>query len=572
MTASAARARPLTRWIAPTEPASDIVSRLAADLKLPATVCRLLAVRGYDQPEAARTFLRPRLEQLHAPLLMRGMDAAVERLSRAVRDGETVLVHGDYDVDGMVSTTILVRTLRHLGGKAVPFIPHRVTDGYDLSAAGVLAARAANASVLVTCDCGTSACGPVDELTQGGIDVVITDHHLPSAPAPQCLAVLNPRVPGCDYPDKDLCAAGVAFKLSIALLEAMHASTNIALRMLDLVALATIADVAPLRGENRIMVRYGLRLMEETQHPGLKALLLSSGLAEKGITAGRVGFILAPRLNAVGRLGAAMRGVELLLTDDPGHANTIARELEEMNRSRQDLDKDTLADARTMLERESASPVGIVLASPNWHPGVIGIVASRLVEEYYRPVVLIAVKDGVGKGSGRSIPPFDLHGGLLECRDLLQRFGGHRAAAGITISEDRIPEFAQCFDAVAKARLTEEQLVPELRVDIEVPIDEAGAELETLLRHFEPFGMGNPAPVLASRGVRLAGPPRVIGVQGLKLRLARRVGELEAVWWQGGDRSSEFASGASIDVAYRLELDHYFQPPRLVARVVDAHF
>lgn len=572
MTASAARARPLTRWIAPTEPASDIVSRLAADLKLPATVCRLLAVRGYDQPEAARTFLRPRLEQLHAPLLMRGMDAAVERLSRAVRDGERVLVHGDYDVDGMVSTTILVRTLRHLGGKAVPFIPHRVTDGYDLSAAGVLAARAANASVLVTCDCGTSACGPVDELTQGGIDVVITDHHLPSAPAPQCLAVLNPRVPGCDYPDKDLCAAGVAFKLSIALLEAMHASTNIALRMLDLVALATIADVAPLRGENRIMVRYGLRLMEETQHPGLKALLLSSGLAEKGITAGRVGFILAPRLNAVGRLGAAMRGVELLLTDDPGHANTIARELEEMNRSRQDLDKDTLADARTMLERESASPVGIVLASPNWHPGVIGIVASRLVEEYYRPVVLIAVKDGVGKGSGRSIPPFDLHGGLLECRDLLQRFGGHRAAAGITISEDRIPEFAQCFDAVAKARLTEEQLVPELRVDIEVPIDEAGAELETLLRHFEPFGMGNPAPVLASRGVRLAGPPRVIGVQGLKLRLARRVGELEAVWWQGGDRSSEFASGASIDVAYRLELDHYFQPPRLVARVVDAHF
>jgi single-stranded-DNA-specific exonuclease len=215
--------------------------------------------------------------------------------------------------------------------------------------------------------------------------------------------------------------------------------------------------------------------------------------------------------------------------------------------------------------------VGIVLASPNWHPGVIGIVASRLVEEYYRPVLLVAVKDGVGKGSGRSIPPFDLHGGLQECRDLLERFGGHRAAAGITISEERIPEFAQRFDAVTRARLTDEQLIPELRVDIEIPIDEAGAELELLLRHFEPFGMGNPAPVLASRDVRLAGPPRVIGAQGLKLRLARRNGELEAVWWQAGDRSGEFAVGASIDVAYRLELDHYFQPPRLVARVVDAH-
>jgi single-stranded-DNA-specific exonuclease len=570
MTTSAARVRPLTRWIAPTEPATDLVARLAAELKLPATVCRLLAVRGYHEPEAARTFLRPRLEQLHPPKLMRGMEAAVERLARAVRDGETVLVHGDYDVDGMVSTTILVRTLRHLGGRVIPFIPHRVTDGYDLSAAGVLAARAAKASVLVTCDCGTSACGPVDELMQGGIDVVITDHHLPSSPAPQCLAVLNPRVPGCDYPDKDLCAAGVAFKLSIALLEEMHASTNIAFRMLDLVALATVADVAPLRGENRILVRYGLRLMEETQHPGLRALLLSSGIADKGITAGRVGYILAPRLNAVGRLGQAMRGVELLLSDDAGHANTIARELEEMNRSRQDLDKDTLAEARAMLERETACPVGVVLASPNWHPGVIGIVASRLVEEYYRPVVLIAVKDGVGKGSGRSIAPFDLHGGLSECREVLERFGGHRAAAGLTISEERIPEFAQCFDAVARARLTDEQLVPELRVDIELPIDEAGAELEVLLRHFEPFGMGNPAPVLASRGVRLAGPPRVIGAQGLKLRLAKSGGELEAVWWQGGERSGEFVSGATIDVAYRLELDHYFQPPRLVARVVDA--
>ncbi|MEP7344291.1 MAG: single-stranded-DNA-specific exonuclease RecJ, partial [Gemmatimonadaceae bacterium] len=520
--------------------------------------------------EDAKRYLRPRLEQLHNPAMLTGIDRAVERLSRAIAAGEPILVHGDYDVDGMCSSTILVRTLRSLGGIAHPFIPHRLADGYDLGDAGVRAARACGARVVVTCDCGTSAHAAVRALGELGIDVIITDHHLPSMDPPVCLAVLNPRVPGNEYPDKDLCAAGVVFKLAIALLSAHGASTSFAFRMLDLVALATVADVAPLRGENRVMVRYGLRLLRETQNVGLRALLMSSGLEEKEITAGRVGFILAPRLNAVGRLGSAMQGLELLMSDDMSHALSIARELEELNRARQDLDRATLAEARGQVERQvQEGRVGLVLSSDKWHPGVIGIVASRIVEEFNRPTMLIAVQDGVGKGSGRSIGAFDLHAGLSACSDLLVRYGGHRAAAGVTIDPAQIEAFARRFADVAHERLTADDLVPEVRVDLAIDIDDATKELDHVLRHFEPHGLGNPCPTLLATGVRLAGPPKALGDRGMRMRLATSRGGLDAVWWGANGRAAELKMGSTYDVAFRLELDNYFTPPRLTARIMD---
>jgi single-stranded-DNA-specific exonuclease len=498
------------------------------------------------------------------------MGDAVARLSTAVRAGETIFVHGDYDVDGMCSTTILVRTLRHLGANAVAFAPHRINDGYDLGEAGVRAAVAAGAKVVVTCDCGTTAHEPVADLRRHGIDVIITDHHLPSRPPPDCVAVLNPRVAGCDYPDKDLCAAAVAFKLSLALLEHHGAGPNVALNMLDLVALATVADVAPLRGENRILVRYGLRLMAETKNTGLRALINASGLEGRELTAGRIGFILAPRLNAVGRIGDAKRGLELLLTSDEGLANEIARDLEEINRTRQAIDRQTLDAARKLAATmDLDSSVGLVIAAEGWHPGVIGIVASRLVEDLYRPVVLVAVDGGVGKGSGRSIPAFDLHEGLTACADLLVRYGGHRAAAGLTIDASRIPELAARFDAVARERLTSDDLTPELRVDLEVPLADANDSLERLLRHFEPFGIGNPAPLLATRGVRLASAPRVIGQNGLKFALRDATTELEGVWWGVAHRAAEWSATQEVDVAYRLERDLWRDTSRLVARLAD---
>ena len=562
--------RPQARWTNPRPVDVALAQRLSTELNLPPLVSSLLVARGMGAVEDARNYLRPRMDQLHSPFLMRGMAEAVERLSLAIRANETILVHGDYDVDGMCSTTIMVRTLRQLGANAVPFAPHRLTDGYDLGEAGVRAAVAAGATLLVTCDCGTTAHDAVADLRRRGIDVIITDHHLPSKPPPECVAVLNPRVPGCEYPDKDLCAAAVAFKLSLALLEQHGAGPNVALNMLDLVALATVADVAPLRGENRILVRYGLRLMAETRNIGLRALINASGLEGRELTAGRIGFILAPRLNAVGRIGDAKRGLDLLLSRDENEANAIARDLEEINRTRQGIDRETLEQARKLAgTKDLDSLAGLVLAAEGWHAGVIGIVASRLVEDLYRPVVMVAIDGGIGKGSGRSIPAFDLHGGLTACSDLLIRYGGHRAAAGLTVDAARIPELAERFDAVARERLTKEDLTPELRVDLEVPLGEANDSLERLLRHFEPFGIGNPAPLLATRGIRLASTPRMIGQNGLKFALRDESTELEGVWWGVSHRAAEWRATQVVDVAYRLERDLWKDTSRLVARLCD---
>lgn len=561
---------PRPRWSLHEAPAAGPVAELAAALQLPAVAAQLLVARGHGDAEGAKLFLRPKLERLHDPLSMHGMDVAVERLVRAVKGGEMVLVHGDYDVDGICSTTLLVRLLREAGGRVTPFIPSRMTDGYDLTMAGVRAAQACGAAVVVTCDCGTSAIEPIAALAAAGIDTIVSDHHLPGGPLPKCLAVLNPRAPGSGYPDPDLAAVGVAFQLARALAPRLGVRDGFVFRMLDLVALATIADVAPLRGENRIFARFGLRMLAETENPGLRAMIRAAGLEGKPITAGRVGFILAPRLNAVGRLGSALRGVELLLSTSEAEANPIARELEELNRRRQDMDKQTLAEARTLVDRLDLSATrGLVLAAEGWHPGVIGIVASRVVEETGRPAVLVALHEGEGKGSGRSISAFDLHDALTECRDLLVRYGGHRVAAGVTVRAERVAEFAERFNAVACERLTDDDLVPELRVDMELELGAATESLESTLRHFEPFGVGNPGPVFASRGVRLLAPPRRIGADGIRLRLAAGAGEMEAIGWGMAPLAEGLRGGETLDVAWRLERDDYQGRNALQARLAD---
>ncbi len=565
------RQRPPARWVAPERPDAALVALLQRELSLPGALCELLVRRGLDAPERARRFLRPSLDDLAPPTALLGMTEAVDRLVLALERGETILVHGDYDVDGMTSTAILTRVLRGLGGQVVPFVPYRLTDGYDLGPAGVAAAVDAGATLVVTCDCGTSAHAAVDALRAAGIDCIITDHHLPGGPLPAALTVLNPRRPGCPSPDKDLVAAGVVFKLALALCDARGTSRNLVLNLLDLVAIATVADVAPLRGENRTLVRFGLRVLAQSKVAGLRALLRSAGLDSKELTAGRIGYILAPRLNAAGRVGRAQRGVELLLTDDDGTANGIARELEEMNRGRQELDRETLDAARRQLEAQGLGDrFGLVLSGAGWHPGVIGIVASRVVEETGRPTVMIAVEDGIGKGSGRSISAFDLHGALTECRDLFVKFGGHRAAAGVTIQADRIPAFAERFAAIAASQLTPDDLVPELRVDLEIPLPAVTDELLNVLRHCEPFGVGNPAPLFALRGVSAAGAPRRIGDQGLKLTLtADGDGALDAISWELAPRVRDIAWRRPFDVACRLERDEWKGVARIQARIAD---
>lgn len=563
--------RPPARWVPVPAPPADTVARLQHELLLPAEVCRLLAVRGYAAPDDAKRFLRPRLEHVEAPTQLHDASRAVARMAEAIRAQEVIFVHGDYDVDGMSSTALLTRVLRGLGAHhVVPFVPNRLTDGYDLGAAGVEAARVARATLVITCDCGTSAHGPVAELMAAGIDVIVTDHHLPGNGMPPAYAVCNPRHPACPSADKDLAAVGVAYKLSLALCEAMGVSAALAHRQLDLVALATIADVAPLRGENRVLVRYGLKLLAESAHPGLRALIRSSGLEGKPLTAGRVGFVLAPRLNAAGRIADAKLGLRLLLAEREDEANVIARELEELNRARQELDRAVLDQAmRRVEEPDMRDRFAHVLYREGWHAGVIGIVASRIVEQTARPAVLVAVEQGIGKGSGRSIGAFDLHGALSECADLFQRFGGHRAAAGLTMQAAQLPAFVERFDAVARAKLSFEDLVPELRVDLEVPIEQVGEELEKLVRHFEPFGVGNPAPVFHARDARIACAPRKVGSDGLKLAIESSRGDLDAIGWGLAPRAASFSTTRSFDLAFKLERDEYRGVSRLQLRVAD---
>jgi single-stranded-DNA-specific exonuclease len=570
MTAPAPAARPRARWILPEAPDPAAVRALCDELMLPEPICRLLAARGHTPAERAKRYLRPRLDQLLPPEQLLDLDRAVERLVRAIRDGETILVHGDYDVDGISSTTLLTRAFRALGASVTPFIPRRLADGYDLSDAGVRAAREAGATVVVTCDCGTSAVAPVRALQAEGIDVIISDHHLPGGDLPNAFAILNPKRPGCGSEDKDLAAVGVAFKLALAVTRALDGNENLVYGMLDLVALATIADIAPLRGENRVFARYGLRMLAETQNLGLRALIRATGLEGKPLTAGRVGFILAPRLNAVGRLGHALRGVDLLTARTEHEANAIARELEELNARRQEIDRATLEQARKrVLALDLDETYGIVLAEDGWHPGVIGIVASRLVEEFGRPVVLVGLDGEEGKGSGRSIPRFDLHAALARCSHLLKRFGGHRSAAGVTIAREQVDEFARCFNEVARSELTADDLVPELRIDLEVELSELTPAFEALLRHLEPCGVGNPSPMLVTRGVRLAAPPRIVGKEGLKLRLLTDGAPLDAIGWTLGPRIGEIDVARPLDIAYRFERDEYQGVSRLQARLAD---
>ncbi len=561
------RRRPASRWLPPAAAPATVAETLARALTpspeqagkqaVPLVVCQLLAARGVHSVDGAKRFLRPTLDQVESPERMIDLPRAADRLAQAVVRGEPILVHGDYDVDGICSTTLMTKVLRGLGGVVTPFIPDRIADGYDLGPAGVAAAQRVGATVVLTCDCGTSAHAAATALPALGIDLIITDHHLPSGALPEAFAVVNPKRVDCPSADKDLAAVGVAYKLARAVVARCGGDPAAVEGLLDLVALATIADVAPLRGENRVFARLGLAQLAASAHPGIRSLLRAARLDGKPLTAGRVGFTLAPRLNALGRLGQAIRGVELLLAEDEATANVIARECEELNAERQELNRRMLEEALREVETLDLDATwGIVLAREGWHPGVIGIVASRLVEATARPVMMVAVQDGVGKGSGRSIPALDLHGVLADCRDLVVRFGGHRAAAGLTIEAARLPAFAERFDAQVRSRLTTDDLVPTLRTDLELAIDAVDETLERGLRHLEPFGVGNPGPIFVSRGVRIARGPRRIGTDGVKLALETPNGPLEGICWEGA-RAEGIAVGAMVDIAYKLEANEY---------------
>jgi len=555
------------RWVVAPPPDAALVAALASATNLPRPLAALLVQRGFTTVDAARNFLRPSLDQLTDPLRLKDMDRAVDAIVAAVRENHVIAVNGDYDVDGQCSTAILVRTLRVAGAKVTPFIPHRLRDGYDFGPAGLAAAEAAGARLIITCDSGINAHDTVRLAEERGIRVVITDHHLPGEQLPPATAVVNPQRADDTSGLGMLCGAGIAWMMVRAMSPRLGLPEHFPLHLLDLVALATVADVVPLVDQNRIIVRHGLRLMGDTRWAGLRALLHTTKLLGKELKAGQMGFIVGPRLNAAGRVGEPMEGLRLLLTDDPQEAAAIAARLEVLNTERQALDQQMLEEALTQVDEQGGTQAsGLVLAGDAWHPGVVGIVASRVVERFGRPTFLVAFDGETGRASGRSISRFDLHAALVQCGDLLERFGGHHMAAGLTIRRDRLEAFRERFNALVAGKLSQEELGPEQRVDIELPLCEASDELERLGRHLEPTGAGNPGPVFGVRGVRF-GQKRRVGNGHLKGILEDGTSRLSCIGFSWADRVP-WLGEAPVDVAFRLESDDWNGSPSLQAKLV----
>jgi len=550
-------------------PDHAVATQLATELNVPVPLAALLIQRGHSSPELARAFLRPDLATLGDPFALAGMRAAVDTLVDVGRAGGRVLVHGDYDVDGQCASAVLIRALQAANIDVHGFIPDRGRDGYDFGPAGIAEAERIGAALILTCDCGITAIEAVHTAKARGFRVIVTDHHLPAASLPPADAVIDPQRLDDTSGMRMLSGTGVAFKLVQAMSEPLGLPTNFAWHLLDLVALATIADVVPLVGENRVLVRHGLKLLANSRWPGLRALIETARLSGGDLRAGQVGFVIAPRLNAVGRLADARDGLRLLLSDDEREAAVLAARLEELNVRRQALDRAILDEALADVEARYADPEvhrAIVLSSESWHPGVIGIVASRVVERYGRPTFLIGIDGTVGKGSGRSIDRFDLHGALQACGDLLERFGGHRMAAGLTIRPDRIDAFRERFNAVARERLPLQQVGPEQRVDLEVDAAALDDALERLSRHLEPCGMGNPAPVFGLRGACLL-DPRTVGSNHLKARLQSGPRSLDLIAFGWADRVHAMG-GSTVDLALRLEQNEWQGRQSLQGRVV----
>ena len=507
---------------------------------------------------AARRFVEPRLEDLHAPWGLLGMDRAVARIERAIERHERILVHGDYDVDGLTATYLLVTVLREFGADVRFHIPHRLADGYGLSAASIEAAAAAGVSLVITVDCGISANQPIARGAALGVEVVITDHHEPPEALPAAAAIVNPHQPGCTYPFKGLCGVGVAFKLAVALAES-RGGMGVVERHLDVVALGTVADAVPLSGENRVLVHHGLDRLQKSEHIGLRALIEVAGLTGRRINAGHVGFQLAPRLNAAGRMGSALQALDLLLTTDADQARSLAQSLDEDNTRRRELDERVEQEAAERVERELGWPdcSSIVLWSETWHAGVLGIVASRLVERFQRPAILLAVQAPWARGSGRSAGGLDLTRLLTDCADMLSTYGGHAYAAGLSVAPDRLPALRERIEALTRERLDLERCVPRLLVDVDLPFASIDAELLDWLDRLPPHGLDNPEPVFRTEIVRIESSSTVGSGRHLKLWLRDSSGGGDAIGYGFGERAAEFLKGASCAVAYLPQRNEY---------------
>ena len=537
---------------------------LASALGICPATAKVLCARGFGAIDAARRFLKPAASDLHDPFLLEDMHAATARLARAIEQKEPVLLYGDYDVDGTSALVVLKKTLDLVGAIATCHVPHRIRDGYGMRTDAVDAAAALGVKLIVSVDTGIRAGEVVKHAAGLGIDVIVTDHHLPEAELPAAAAVLNPNRPDCLYPEKNLCGAGVALKLADALLSTLGWEQARRERLVDsllkLVAIATVADVVPLVGENRVIVKRGLEGLRKVVNPGLRALLDVAGIEDGAAPSARqVAFQIAPRINAAGRMASASDIVDLFTTDDSARARAIAAQLDELNKDRRDTEDEI---RQAILEQCLAQPVtnrdaALVFAGEGWHRGVVGIVASRMVERFHRPAFVLGLEDGLAHGSGRSIRAFHLLEALETMPELFSKFGGHRQAAGVTLEAVRVEEFRERFRMYAATRLTAADFEPEIEIDAEIAFDEITDATVAELLNLAPFGFGNPPPTFVARGVELAAPPEIKNEKHVFLRLKSNGRQLRAKAWNFAGRASEFAPATRFDVAFQFEDDAY---------------
>lgn len=543
-------------------PADDARAAVMAQaLDVPVVVARLLCQRGLTEPSEAARFLRPTLSQLYDPFLLTGMRAAVARLRQAVAGGESIVVHGDYDVDGMTATVIMRRALELMGGRVTHFVPERAKDGYGLQASTVERLHAAGAAVIVSVDCGIRATEAARRARELGVDLIVTDHHEPDTDLPDALAVINPKRQDCGYPDKMLAGAGVALKLAQALLADDPRAGELLPHFVKIAAIGTLADVVPLVGENRVIAACGLEGLSVGPHgAGIEALLEGSGLLGRTLDSFHVSFLVAPRLNAAGRMSSPEIALELLLLrgrDESirSRARDLARRLSEENTKRQEQEAAILVEARRIVEHDphvGAQNI-LVVAGEGWHRGVIGIVASKLVEAYGKPTIVLSIENGVARGSGRSIPAFDLLACLESAADVFTAFGGHKQAAGMTVDADRLSELRRRLATYANERLEPSDFVPRLRIDAALGLHEISSGVVQGLSQMGPFGMANPKPVFRTAGVDLVNAPKTLKDRHLALLVKQAGRTFRAMAWRAAERSEYLTTNRyGLDLAYSL--------------------
>ena len=541
-------------------PDTSLVFRLTEEFKTSEIIGRVLANRDIESLESSRSFFDPNLSQLHDPFLMKDMDIAAGMVAEKIKNGGRIFIFGDYDVDGTTGSSALFLFLTSLECNAKVYIPDRMKEGYGLSREGIDVAKDWGTDLLISCDCGINATDEVAYANDQNLEVIITDHHMPDENLPEAKAILNPKQPDCSYPFKGLCGGAVVFKLIQAVSQLLELDDDLVHQYIDLITLGTAADIVPLTDENRIIVKHGLKSLSKTKRPGLRALLEVSGLGEKELTVGRLLFWAAPRINAAGRLGDANRAVQLMTTENLPESLKLARELDEENRQRQDLQQSMVdeaimkVNAEVDLEKEKA----IVLWDDNWHEGVIGIVASKIKETYHRPAVIISLSKGTGKGSARSVKGFDLYENLTECRELLDGYGGHPMAAGLTLNRENLEDFRTRFSNLAYETLADDDLVNSLDIEGEMDLNLIDGRFMDFLEKLAPFGPGNMTPKFITRHVIPVGNPRLVG-NGDHLKFRAKKGETsyDAIGFNMGNHYEKLITGKPIDIAYVVEKNEW---------------